>query len=65
MTTLNQEVRYIFLSQEGFANQLIQIYGDIEAAATAERKLSELTQKGLATKYTMIFQMYVTQTKWN
>ena len=55
ITTLNQEVRYIFLSWEGFASQLTQIYSDIKAAATTERKLSELTQKGLVTDYTMMF----------
>ena len=30
-----------------------------------KRKLLELTQKGSATEYTMTFQTYVTQTKWN
>src|SRR6266704_3280539 len=52
MTTLNQKVRYMFLSWEGFASQLTQIYGDMEAAMTVERKLLELTQKGSATEYT-------------
>src|SRR6266702_139501 len=52
MTTTNQEVRYMFLSWEGFASQLTQIYGNMEAAITVKRKLLELTQKGLATKYT-------------
>ena len=37
----------------------------MEAAMTVKRKLLELTQKGLATNYTIIFQMYATQTKWN
>ncbi len=32
---------------------------------TVERKLLELTQKGSATEYTMMFQIYVTQTEWN
>ena len=65
MTTLNQEVRYMFLSWEGFANQLTQIYGDMEIVIMAERRLSELTQKGLITDYTIIFQTYATQTEWN
>src|SRR6266702_1609470 len=65
MTTLNQEVRYMFLSWEGFASRLTQIYSDTEAAATAKRRLSELTQKGSATKYTTMFQTYTTQTEWN
>ncbi len=41
------------------------MYNNTEAATTAERKLSKLTQKGLATDYTITFQTYVTQTKWN
>src|SRR6266704_5621062 len=32
MTTLNQEVRYIFSSWEGFTSQITQIYNDIKAA---------------------------------
>src|SRR6266571_9002828 len=55
MTTFNQEVRYMFLSWEGFASQLTQIYGNMEAAITVKRKLLELTQKGSVTDYTMIF----------
>ena len=65
ITTLNQEVRYMFLSWEGFVSQLIQIYNDIEVAIIMERRLSELTQKGLITDYTIIFQTYATQTEWN
>ena len=42
-----------------------EIYGDMETATTAERKLLELTQKGSTTKYTTMFQIYTTQTKWN
>ena len=55
ITTLNQEVKYIFLNWERFISQLTQIYGDIEAAMTVERKLLEFTQKGSATKYTIMF----------
>src|SRR6266702_5626585 len=55
MTTLNQEVKYIFLSWEGFLSWLTQIYNDMEAVMIAKRKLLEFTQKGLATKYTMTF----------
>src|SRR6266581_3197095 len=65
ITTLNQEVRYIFLSWEGFASQLTQIYSDMETAAIAEKRLSELTQKGLVTDYTTTFQIYAKQTEWN
>jgi len=42
MITLNQEVRYMFSSWEGFSSQLTQIYSDMEAAMTVERKLLEL-----------------------
>src|SRR6266571_1248773 len=55
ITIINQEVRYIFLSWEGFTSQLMQMYGNIEAAMTAKRKLSKLTQKGSATNYTIMF----------
>src|SRR6266550_2246544 len=65
MTTLNQEVRYIFLSWEGFASWLTQMYNNIKAAIIAERRLLELTQKGLATDYIIMFQIYATQTEWN
>ena len=41
------------------------MYGDIKAAVIVERKLSEFTQKGSITKYTMMFQIYATQTEWN
>ncbi len=55
MTTLNQEVRYMFSSWEGFLSRLTQIYGDTKAVTIAERKLLELMQKGSATEYTMMF----------
>ena len=35
----NLEVKYIFLSWGGFAEQLIQMFGDLEAITTTERKL--------------------------
>jgi len=41
------------------------MYSDMEAAATVERRLSELMQKGSATDYTMMFQTYATQMEWN
>ena len=55
----------MFLSWEGFLSRLTQIYSDMEAAMIVERKLLELTQKGSATDYTITFQMYAMQTKWN
>ena len=48
----------MFLSWDGFANRLTQIYGDLEVEIIAERRLAELTQKGSATDYTTMFQTY-------
>ena len=55
MTTLNQEVRYMFLSWEGFVSQLTQIYSDIEAAIITKKKLLEFMQKGSAMEYIIMF----------
>jgi len=35
----NLEVKYIFLSWGGFIERLTQMFGDLEATTTAERKL--------------------------
>ena len=45
----------MFLSWEGFVSRLTQIYSDMEAAVMAERRLLELTQKGLTTDYITMF----------
>ena len=37
--TTNLEVKYMFLSWEGFLTRLIQMFGDPEVTTTAERKL--------------------------
>ena len=55
----------MFLSWDGFASRLIQMYGDLKAIMTGEWKLSELVQKGSVTDYTTMFQIYLTQVKWN
>jgi len=39
VTATNQEVRYIFLSWNGFAEQLTQIFRDPEVTTMVERKL--------------------------
>ena len=44
ITTTNKDVRYIFISQVGFAERLIQVFGDLEAKTIVERKLQNLTQ---------------------
>ena len=47
----NQEVQYIFLSQDGFIDRLTQIFRDLEVLVIAKRKIQELTQRGLAMEY--------------
>ena len=39
MTSTNLEVKYIFLSQEGFIERLTQIFKDLKVATIVERKL--------------------------
>ena len=39
LTTRNNEVKYMFLSQEGFCNKLMQIYSDPKATIMAKCKL--------------------------
>ena len=65
LTTRNNKIKYIFLSQKGFCNKLIQIYSNPKVIITAKRKLQELTQQESAMDYTTQFQTYTTQTKWN
>ena len=55
ITTTNQDIRYIFASQNGFTEQLTQIFRDLEAITTAEQKLQNLVQRTLAIKYTTQF----------
>ena len=54
-TTTNLEMKYIFVNQENFKNQLMQIFGDLEDEAITKQKLYTLTQKGLAWDYIIIF----------
>ena len=42
MTTTNQDMRFIFLSWEGFVEQLTQMFRDPEETTIAERKLQNL-----------------------
>ena len=44
LTTKNNKVKYMFLSQEGFCNRLMQIYSNLKATVIAKRKLQELIQ---------------------
>ena len=54
-TTTNVEVKYMFLSWEGFKEKITQIYGDPKEEATAKRKLQALIQKGSVIDYTTTF----------
>ena len=51
MSTTNIEVRYMFLIQEGFANQLKQMFGSPEEESVAEDKLENIQQTTLAMAY--------------
>ena len=64
-TTTNLETRYIFINQENFKNQLIQIFRDLKEEATAKQKLYALIQKGSARDYIIMFQIYAIRTNQN
>ena len=51
ITTTNQDVQYMFISQNGFTERLTQIFRDLEASTIAERKLQNIVQRTLAIKY--------------
>ena len=42
MSTTNIEARYMFLIQDGFANQLKQIFGSLEEELMAKDKLENI-----------------------
>ncbi len=54
-TTTNLETKYIFINQENFKSQLMQIFRDLEEEATAKQKLYILIQKGLVRDYIIMF----------
>ena len=56
VTITNQEVWYIFLSQEDFKAYLVQIYGDFEEEETVIKKMYKLKQTGSAIVYITEFQ---------
>ena len=55
----------MFLNWEGFCNRFIQIYNNSKVTITAKCKLQKFTQQGLVIDYTIQFQTYATQIKWN
>ena len=55
MSTINIKVQYIFLIQDGFANQLKQIFGSLEEELVAKDKLKNIQQTILAMVYSTEF----------
>ena len=51
MSTTNIEAQYMFLTQDGFANQLKQIFGSLEEELIAENKLKNIQQTTSAMVY--------------
>ena len=51
MSTTNIEVRYIFLIQDGFANQLKQIFKSLKEESVAKDKLKNIQQTTSAIVY--------------
>ena len=65
MSTTNVKIRYMFLTQEGFANQLKQMFKSPEEESVAEDKLENIQQTTSAMAYSTEFQMWATRTNWN
>ena len=65
MSTTNIEARYMFLTQDGFTNQLKQMFGSLEEELVAEDKLENIQQTISAMAYSTEFQMWATRTNWN
>ena len=42
MSTTNIKVQYIFLTQDGFANQLKQMFGSLEEELVTKNKLENI-----------------------
>ena len=51
ISTTNIEAQYIFLTQNGFANQLKQIFRSLEEESVAKDKLENIQQTILAMVY--------------
>ncbi|KAF4221871.1 hypothetical protein CNMCM6457_001567 [Aspergillus fumigatiaffinis] len=57
--------RNIFTSYAGFRRYLEQTFGDIDAEATAERRLKQLRQTTLASTYFSEFYQLISNVDWN
>ena len=51
MSTTNIEARYMFLTQDGFANWFKQIFRSLEEESVAKDKLENIQQTTLAMVY--------------
>ena len=51
MSTTNIEVQYMFLIQDGFANQLKQMFKSLKEESVAKDKLENIQQTTLAIVY--------------
>ena len=55
MSTTNIKARYIFLTQDGFANQLKQIFRSLKEELVAKDKLENIQQTILVMVYSTKF----------
>ena len=65
MGTTNIKVRYMFLIQEEFANQLKQIFRSLKEKSVTKDKLKNIQQTTLAIVYLTEFQMWAMYTNQN
>ena len=62
MSTTNIEARYMFLIQDGFANQLKQIFRSLKEELVTKDKLKNIQQTILVMVYLTEFQMQAIHT---
>ena len=62
MSTTNIKAQYMFLTQDGFANWLKQIFKSLEEELVAKDKLENIQQTILAMVYLTEFQIWATRT---
>ena len=65
MSTTNIEIWYMFLTQDGFANQLKQIFRSLKKKSVAKDKLENIQQTILVIVYLTEFQIQAIHTNWN
>ena len=62
MSTTNIKAQYIFLTQDGFANWLKQIFKSLKEELVAKNKFKNIQQTTLAMAYSTEFQMWIIHT---